>query len=69
QIWLDPDDGSTLFQADATFYRRAGLADNSWSSYESYNFPGMYWRHSSFLMILGAVSDGVQQADATFREQ
>ena len=40
-----------------------------WYSYESYIFPGQYMRHSGFLMILGTVSDSLQQADATFREQ
>jgi Alpha-L-arabinofuranosidase B (ABFB) domain len=45
------------------------LANSSWSSYESFNFPGQYMRHSNFLMILGTVSGSLQQADATFREQ
>jgi hypothetical protein len=40
-----------------------------WYSYKSYIFPGQYMRHSGFLMILGTVSDSLQQADATFREQ
>jgi len=69
EIWLDPNDGSTGFRAAATWFRRAGLANSSWSSYESFNFPGQYMRHSNFLMILGTVSGSLQQADATFREQ
>jgi hypothetical protein len=69
EVWLDANDGSAGFRASATWFRRAGLANSSWSSYESFNFPGQYMRHSNFLMILGAVSGSLQQADATFREQ
>ena len=63
------NDGSSIFSADATWYRRPGLANSGWSSYESYNYPGQYMRHYSYLLILGAVSGSTQQADATFREQ
>jgi hypothetical protein len=69
EIWLDPNDGSAGFRTAATWFRRAGLANSSWFSYESFNFPGQFMRHSNFLMILGTVSGSVQQADATFREQ
>ncbi|HEU4328992.1 MAG TPA: non-reducing end alpha-L-arabinofuranosidase family hydrolase [Roseiflexaceae bacterium] len=69
EIWLDANDGTAGFRADATWNRRAGLANSGWSSYESYNLPGQYLRHSNYLMILGAVSGSLQQADATFREQ
>ncbi|HEU4328991.1 MAG TPA: endo-1,4-beta-xylanase [Roseiflexaceae bacterium] len=69
EIWLDANDGTAGFRSDATWNRRAGLANSGWSSYESYNYPGQYLRHSNYLMILGAVSGSLQQADATFREQ
>jgi hypothetical protein len=55
--------------ADATWYRRPGLANSRWTSYESYYVPGRYMRHYNYLMILGAVSGSTQQADATFRDQ
>jgi hypothetical protein len=69
EVWLDANDGSSLFSADATWYRRSGLANSGWTSYESYNYPGQYMRHYNYLLILGTVSGSTQQADATFREQ
>ncbi|HET9642061.1 MAG TPA: endo-1,4-beta-xylanase [Burkholderiaceae bacterium] len=69
EVWLDPKDGSASFNADATWYRRAGLANGGWSSYESYNDPGQFMRHYNFQMIVGPVSNALQQADATFQEE
>ncbi|MDV7215918.1 AbfB domain-containing protein [Streptomyces prunicolor] len=39
RIRLDANDGSAVFQKDATFYARPGAADGS-VSLESYNYPG-----------------------------
>ncbi|MFJ8019304.1 sigma-70 family RNA polymerase sigma factor [Streptomyces sp. NPDC096311] len=44
RLRLDANDGSAVFQKDATFCVRSGAADGS-VSLESYNFPGRYLRH------------------------
>jgi RNA polymerase sigma factor (sigma-70 family) len=44
RIRLDADDGSALFQKDATFCPRSGSTAGS-VSLESYNYPGRYLRH------------------------
>ena len=69
EVWLDANDGSAAFRANATWHRRPGLANNGWSSYESFDLPAQYMRHSGFLMITGTVVGALQQADATFQEQ
>ncbi|MBN1412687.1 MAG: carbohydrate-binding protein, partial [Spirochaetales bacterium] len=56
------------FNQDATFYRRAGLADSSMVSFESYNFPGSYIRHADYLLRIDPISDALGNSDATFRE-
>ncbi|WP_233558860.1 family 43 glycosylhydrolase [Micromonospora radicis] len=66
QVWVERDDGSTLFRQDATFGRRAGLADASKVSLESVNFPGQYVRHRDGLLYLEAVPDAAGRASATF---
>ncbi|GAA3682007.1 hypothetical protein GCM10022267_80910 [Lentzea roselyniae] len=64
---LAPDDGSTVFRADATFRRVAGLADSSWTSFQSYNFPDRYIRHQNYLLRLDPITDATGRGDATFR--
>ncbi|RCG25069.1 hypothetical protein DQ384_32530 [Sphaerisporangium album] len=67
---LDPNDNTSIFRADATFYRTAGLADSSWSSFRSYNFPTYYLRHRDYLLRidpLSASSSLSDRQDATFR--
>ncbi|HCU52308.1 MAG TPA: beta-galactosidase, partial [Micromonosporaceae bacterium] len=44
RVRLDPNDGSGLFAADATFCIRQGLS-GAGTSLESKNFPGRYLRH------------------------
>ncbi|MEV4415787.1 AbfB domain-containing protein [Catellatospora sp. NPDC049609] len=44
RVQLAPNDGSSLYAADATFCQRTGLAAGG-VSLESYNFPGRYLRH------------------------
>ncbi|MDX6740221.1 AbfB domain-containing protein [Actinocorallia sp. A-T 12471] len=44
RVRRDPNNGTALFAADATFCVRPGLAGGG-SSLESYNFPGRYLRH------------------------
>lgn len=66
EVWLDRNDGSTLFRNDASFYRRAGLADSAAASFESYNFPGRYLRHYGYLLYVRPVSSATERADATY---
>lgn len=66
EIWLDVNDGSSLFKADATFYKRAGLANSAYVSFESYNFPGRYIRHRNWLLYNEAVPTALDRSDATF---
>lgn len=66
EIWLDVNDGSSLFKADATFYKRAGLANSAYVSFESYNFPGRYIRHRNWLLYSEAVPNAIDKNDATF---
>ena len=69
-IYLDQNDGSTTFKADATFREVAGLKDSSWKSYQSYNYPSRYLRHQSFLLRIdpiSASSSDLDKQDATFK--
>ncbi|EPX62259.1 putative alpha-arabinofuranosidase II [Cystobacter fuscus DSM 2262] len=68
EVWLDRDDGSSLFKADATWWRRAGLANSALLSFESFNFPGYYLRHRDGLLYLNGISTSTDRSDATFRE-
>ncbi|WP_245814538.1 AbfB domain-containing protein [Cystobacter ferrugineus] len=68
ELWLDRDDGSSLFKADATWWRRAGLANSALLSFESFNFPGYYLRHREGLLYLNGISTSTDRSDATFRE-
>jgi hypothetical protein len=67
---LNTNDSSTLFKADATFYRVAGLADSSWTSFRSYNFPDRYIRHANYVLRIDPLSSSSaasDKQDATFR--
>ncbi|GHK02207.1 hypothetical protein SY2F82_40040 [Streptomyces sp. Y2F8-2] len=50
RIRLDTDDGSAIFQKDATFCPRSGSTAGS-VSLESYNYPGRYLRHRDNLQL------------------
>ncbi|MFJ8049645.1 sigma-70 family RNA polymerase sigma factor [Streptomyces luteogriseus] len=50
RIRLDTDDGSAIFQKDATFCPRSGSTAGS-VSLESYNYPGRYLRHRDDLQL------------------
>ncbi|WP_317454177.1 AbfB domain-containing protein [Streptomyces sp. TRM68416] len=50
RVRLDTDDGSALFQKDATFCPRPGAGSGS-LSLESYNYPGRYLRHRDDLQL------------------
>ena len=66
ELWVERNDGSTLFRNDASFFRRAGLADAAGVSFESLNFPGRYIRQVNFLLMNQPVSTAADRADATF---
>ncbi|MFI6708906.1 glycoside hydrolase family 43 protein [Nonomuraea sp. NPDC050478] len=69
-VRLDPDDGSSVFRADATFHRVAGLADGGWSSFRSHNFPTHHLRHQGYVLRIDPVSSSssaTDRQDATFR--
>lgn len=68
-FWVERNDGSALFRADASFNRRAGLSDSSGVSFESVNFPGRYLRHVNDDLLLQAVPSTTDKADATFTLQ
>ena len=67
---MEKDDGTALFDADASFFQRAGLSDTAAGvSYESYNFPGRYIRHFNNLLYTQPVSTALDRQDATFYKQ
>ncbi|MEV4822732.1 glycoside hydrolase family 43 protein [Micromonospora sp. NPDC049274] len=70
EVRLEVNDNSSVFRADATFYRTAGLADAAWTSFRSYNFPTRYLRHANYLLRIDPLSAGssaAERQDATFR--
>jgi hypothetical protein len=69
EVWVEKNDGTTLFAGDASFMARAGLADSAGVSYESFNLPGRYIRHYNYLLYVQAVSTTTARADATFYTQ
>lgn len=66
EVWVEKNDGTTVFRGDASFTQRAGLADSADGiSFESYNFPGRYTRHCNNLLYLQPVSTPLDRRDAT----
>jgi hypothetical protein len=69
EIWLEKNDDSTEFKADATFYLREGLADRNAVSLESFSMPGQYIRHYNYELFVESVSTDPGISDATFMEE
>jgi hypothetical protein len=68
-IILNKNDGSELFNKDASFYRRNGLAAQNYSSYESVNYPNHFIRHqNSQLRISPRENVRLYEMDASFIE-
>jgi GH43 family beta-xylosidase len=65
-VYADRNDGTAQFRSDASFTRRAGLADTAGVSFESVNLPGQYLRHYNYLLAVQSVPDTTARADATF---
>nr|WP_303715459.1 AbfB domain-containing protein [Kutzneria buriramensis]WKX16041.1 AbfB domain-containing protein [Kutzneria buriramensis] len=61
------NDGSSQFAADATFRQVAGLADSTWSSFQSYNYLDRYIRHYAYQLRLDPITTATGRGDATFR--
>jgi hypothetical protein len=59
QLFLEPNDGTTLFTLDATFCPRAGNSGSNYS-FMSYNYSYKYIRHYNFLGYVA--SDGGSNA-------
>ncbi|GLY00492.1 MULTISPECIES: glycoside hydrolase family 43 protein [Actinoplanes] len=69
-IVLSANDGTSTFNADATFRRVAGWADSTWTSFQSYNYPDRYLRHSAYVLRIDPItsaSAATDKQDATFR--
>ncbi len=61
------DSNRTLFQKDATFLIRQGLAGKFCLSFESYNYPGHFIRHKGFKLYLDKREENkLFREDATF---
>jgi hypothetical protein len=56
RIHLMADDGSTLFEQDATFCPHEGSVSGS-VSFASYNYPGYYLRHRQFELWIDPYQD------------
>ncbi|MGP3982395.1 family 43 glycosylhydrolase [Streptomyces sp. KR80] len=70
ELWLEKNDGTTLFKNDATFHRRAGLADSAAGvSFESFNSPGRYIRHYLNDLYVQPADTTLARADATYYAQ
>lgn len=66
ELVLAADDGTALFDKDATFKMTEGLADEWCTSFQSYNFPDQHLRHSGFELQLDPINDAGGRADGTF---
>ncbi len=69
-VVLSANDGSSTFNADATFYKASGFADASWTSFRSYNYPDRYLRHSNYVLRIDPITSSsatTDKQDATFR--
>lgn len=70
ELVLNPNDGTSIFAADATFYRSPGFADSTWTSFRSYNSPTRYIRHYNYVLRIDPISSSssaTDKQDATFR--
>ncbi|MEV3937943.1 family 43 glycosylhydrolase [Glycomyces sp. NPDC049804] len=67
ELWIEADDGSSVYDSDASFFQRSGLADAGAVSFESFNFPGRYIRASGGLANLQTTATAQDRTDATFR--
>lgn len=69
RIKLHKTDGSDLFQKDATFCIKPGLADAEHRSFESYNYPNHYLRHKNYHLYIEEDHGDLFNRDATFKRR
>ncbi len=71
-VLFGANDGSESFAADATWWIRPGLADETWISFESYNMPGHYLgRQFGTMALVELTADSPRKLleDATYLEE
>lgn len=66
EVWLDPADRTSQFNADASFYQRSGLADGAGVSFEAANYAGRYIQQSAYLLYVQVPGTAADRGDATF---
>ena len=66
-VILAKNDGSGKFRTKATFMKVPGLADSSWSSFQSLASPDLYLRHARYFLRVESVNTPSDKEDATFR--
>jgi hypothetical protein len=59
ELYLNPNDGTTLFAADATFCPQPGNSGTGYSL-QSFNYPAKYIRHYAYTAYIA--SDGGSNA-------
>ena len=57
---------TVMLERLGTFKRVPGLGDASWTSFESYVYPGRYIRQSDFLLLVQGGQGDQFRRDATF---
>lgn len=67
-VKLEHNDESDRFKAAATFKQVPGLAESTAVSYQSYNDPDRYIKHSGFVLRIDPISTPISETDATFQE-
>jgi hypothetical protein len=68
-IWLEANDGSDAFAAEATWWIRPGLADSALISFESYSLGGQFLRGQGGVLLLTPIVTEEDAADATFAQE
>ncbi|THV41817.1 family 43 glycosylhydrolase [Glycomyces buryatensis] len=66
EVWVERNDGSSLFKADASFHRRSGRADAAGASFEATNAAGRYVQNVNGMVNLLAATTDTARAAATF---
>jgi hypothetical protein len=67
RVKLASTEDTDLFQNDATFCLRNGLANSANHSFESYNYPGYYIRHRNGHLYVEQGRGDLFNRDATFK--
>ena len=65
-LQLEPSDGSEKFKAGATFMQVQGLAESSWSSFRSCQYPDKFIKLDGIYLRVSDVKGESDKTDATF---